>query len=675
MKSSASSPVAAVSLDQPSNHFDPLNSKRNHLKSKRKHVVELTDQSDKDDDYPIPISKRKAPPLIDSEDDFLLSGEALDVEAEDEFMLSGEALDEDDFLLSGEALDVEAEDEFMLSGEDLDIEAEDDFLDNNLLRSIKDKCIQQLHDTHQHSTQVNIFIDFVEKAKMNQASVFFLGLCGVSIDRLGNTRLGNVDLGTGDGLTDKCLSVHVMNVIAKDIPQDSYFVCNVRPSCILKKDKIHCKECDEGECTNMVELLTILHNFTKETDGKLCVINVGGRSTEKIVGALISSNIFSPDNVHGTGFHLCTLGTYRANMCNQTFECSQFIESIDSFLNAYYGNRLQLTILEDCINDTRMRFVVKIDPLTAQECEEHRKQRSYASRLRRNAKHREWYANLSEDRREEIRAKRREWYTNLSEDRREEIRAKRREWYANLSEDRREEIRAKRREWYANLSEDRREEIRARKRRWFTNLSKDRKEEVRARRREWYAKLSKDQKAEVKARKQRWFANLSEERKAGMRMRNNITKLKWWDNMCEEKKNVHRDRSLEYNQKKRNTMTDEHRAEINAETKKRQRERRQSDLAGSIPSNPPTQRDIVLGQRAMRWKNHPGNLWITSVSIQRKQDYKSTRSRIDKDAILRNIISSTISDGRRFVHMQNNNWFEASDDLARTYLRNKITDI
>ena len=154
-----------------------------------------------------------------------------------------------------------------------------------------------------------------------------------------------------------------------------------------------------------------------------------------------------------------------------------------------------------------------------------------------------------------------------------------------------------------------------------------------------------------------------------------ISRLKWWDNMCEEKKNVHRDTRLEYNQKKRNTMTDKHRAEINAETKKRQRERRQSDLAGSIPSNPPTERDIVFGQRAARWKNHPGNLWITSVSIQRKQDYKSTRSRIDKDAILRNIISSTKSDRRRFVHVQNNNWFEASDDLARTYLQNKITDI
>ena len=69
MKSSTSSPVDArkVSLDQPSKHFVPCSSKRNRLKTKRKHVIERTDQSDKDDHYPIPISKRKAPPLIDNE--------------------------------------------------------------------------------------------------------------------------------------------------------------------------------------------------------------------------------------------------------------------------------------------------------------------------------------------------------------------------------------------------------------------------------------------------------------------------------------------------------------------------------------------------------------------------------------------------------------------------------
>ena len=339
--------------------------------------------------------------------------------------------------------------------------------------------------------------------EFNQASVFFLGLCGVSKDRLGNIHLGNVNLGTGEGVTDKCLSVHILKVIAKNIPQDNYFVCNVRPMCILKKDGIHCKECDQGECWNMVELLAIFNNFMKEIDGRLCLINVGGRSTEKIGEALLSSGICSAENVHSTGFHLCTLGTYQANMHNQKFECTQFVKSIHSFLNAFFGSRIQLTILDDCINDKRMRYVVKMDPATMDECEEHRKQRFHASRLLRNARRREWYANLLEDRKEEVRARRRELYANLSEDRK--VRARRRELY---------------REWYANLSED--------------------------------------QKAEEKARKQRWFANLSEERKAGIRMRNKILKLKWWDNMCEEKKNVHHDTWLEYNQKKRNTMTDEH---------------------------------------------------------------------------------------------------------------------
>ena len=128
---------------------------------------------------------------------------------------------EDEFLLSSESLDVGTEDEFLLSSKILDIGKEDKFL----LQNIKDRYIQQFYDTYQHPSQLNIFIDFVKKAEFNQASVFFLGLCGVSKDRLGNIHLGNVNLGTGEGVTDKCLSVHVLKVIAKNIPQDNYFVC------------------------------------------------------------------------------------------------------------------------------------------------------------------------------------------------------------------------------------------------------------------------------------------------------------------------------------------------------------------------------------------------------------------------------------------------------------------
>ncbi len=92
-----------------------------------------------------------------------------------------------------------------------------------------------------------------------------------------------------------------MNVIAKDIPLNNYFVCKVCPSCILKKDKFTTRNAicddDDDECWNMVELLGILNKFTKEIDGReLCVVNVEGRSTEKIGETLLSAfakHIFS----------------------------------------------------------------------------------------------------------------------------------------------------------------------------------------------------------------------------------------------------------------------------------------------------------------------------------------------------------------------------------------------
>ncbi len=78
---------------------------------------------------------------------------------------------------------------------------ENDFIDKDLLLSIQEKCFK----THTH--------------------------------------LGTVNLGTGEDVTDICLFIHAMNVIAKNIPLDNYFICNVCPFCILQKE-IHCKECD-----------------------------------------------------------------------------------------------------------------------------------------------------------------------------------------------------------------------------------------------------------------------------------------------------------------------------------------------------------------------------------------------------------------------------------------------
>jgi hypothetical protein len=89
LKSSASSPVAArkVLLDQPLKHFVPLKSKQNRLKSEQKHVVVWTDQSDKDDHYLIPISKRKAPLLIDNE--LKQNGKSLVARREEDPFFSG----------------------------------------------------------------------------------------------------------------------------------------------------------------------------------------------------------------------------------------------------------------------------------------------------------------------------------------------------------------------------------------------------------------------------------------------------------------------------------------------------------------------------------------------------------------------------------------------------------
>ena len=52
----------------------------------------------------------------------------------------------------------------------------------------------------------------------------------------------------------------------------------------------------------MVKLLAIINNFTNEIQGKLCMVNIGGRSTEQIGKVLIKLNIYSADNIHSDGF-------------------------------------------------------------------------------------------------------------------------------------------------------------------------------------------------------------------------------------------------------------------------------------------------------------------------------------------------------------------------------------
>ncbi len=90
-------------------------------------------------------------------------------------------------------------------------------------------------------------------------------------------------------------------------------------------------------------------------------------------------------------------------MVDQKRKCTQFIDGIDSFLKKFLGRRLHLTVLEEYINNNRMRFVAKIDPATMQE--EYRKQSLHARKEEIHARKRGWFANLSEERKEERKKK------------------------------------------------------------------------------------------------------------------------------------------------------------------------------------------------------------------------------------------------------------------------------
>lgn len=198
-------------------------------------------------------------------------------------------------------------------------------------------------------------------------------------------------------MMDKCLSVHVFNIITKDIPKDNYFICNIHPECILQADQTHCKECSKGECWNVVKLILILNKVINAIEGTLCFVNLGGRSAKQIGDTLSCSNICSADKILSDGFHLCTLGTYPANMNDQKLSCTQSVPNIDSFLNKDFGSRLHLTILDDCFEENKMLFAVKIDPATRKECDDNKKKRCSASRLYKNEKQHRGLANLTKE--------------------------------------------------------------------------------------------------------------------------------------------------------------------------------------------------------------------------------------------------------------------------------------
>ena len=208
-------------------------------------------------------------------------------------------------------------------------------------------------------------------------------------NRKGNTGLGDVDLSTGEGLTDKCASVYTFRLVNKCLPEDSSFLCNVRPKCILKDDNIHCKSCDETECSNIVEHIKVFAEFTDAIKVKLLFLNFGGRTTEKIGAALVEQQIMAKENVLSTGYHMCMLIKRQRSKnwlpAQQQYDVTNFVKKVDTFLTAHFDIESG-TILTACINDNRMKFVVEIDEETKLESEASRVKRLEAAKAKANAR-------------------------------------------------------------------------------------------------------------------------------------------------------------------------------------------------------------------------------------------------------------------------------------------------
>jgi len=213
----------------------------------------------------------------------------------------------------------------------------------------------------------HVFIPHIRTMKPGQTFVIYQGKCPVDANRKGNTGLGDVDLSTGEGLTDKCASVYTFRLVNKCLPEDSSLLCNVRPKCILKKDNFHCKDCDETECSNMVEHIKVFAEFTDAIKVKLLFLNFGGRTTEKIGAALVEQQIMAKENVLSTGYHMCMLIKRQRSKnwlpAQQQCDVTNFVKKVDSFLTSHFDIESG-TILTACINDNRMKFVVEIDEET-----------------------------------------------------------------------------------------------------------------------------------------------------------------------------------------------------------------------------------------------------------------------------------------------------------------------
>ncbi len=121
----------------------------------------------------------------------------------------------------------------------------------------------------------------------------------------------------------------------------------------------------------MVNLIRIFAEFMKEINSEFGFLNFGGRLNEMIGKKLLEDKVLPPDKIHSKGYHMSTLGTCRCpswEYAMQQLDCMQFVMSMDQFLSQFFGFEFG-SILDSCIRDPLLTFVVEIDPDILQESE------------------------------------------------------------------------------------------------------------------------------------------------------------------------------------------------------------------------------------------------------------------------------------------------------------------
>jgi hypothetical protein len=428
-----------------------------------------------------------------------------------------EYLHDDDYFFDGDndddslGTDYYFDDDYINEEDDDDDDDDDDFNEDELLSTIKEyvdinentrqRSINQVSPdatlqpvvqryeqlyltagmTGQCDPQLNpYFVTELHKFRSGQKLVFIQGKCGVNKLRKGNHHLGDVNLMSGEGLTDKCASVLAYRCITSLLPDDSYFLCNVRPHCILQDDMVHCKDCDEKEMNGMIHQIRLLTNFVKEVGGSVYYINLGGGSTSSIGKQLIARQIIPSKNVLFTGFHMCLLvaKNQRKPYAEQQLDVTDFVDSLDWFLTDKFELERH-SILMACIKNPKLRFVVDIDRKTRMETEASRASRKQFKYSRQRQRYHERINAMSSEEKEEFlsrqRQRKQEYINAMSSEEKEEFRSRHRQWYQERIN--------------AMSSEEKEEFVRRRSQRFHERInamSIDEKEEYLSRRRQRY---------------------------------------------------------------------------------------------------------------------------------------------------------------------------------------------